>query len=63
LLVIVTANKLRNSVPVLFVTMMAGLMPDNRGAPLIAITLINFASVQCGLDACHTSGYKLLSGS
>jgi hypothetical protein len=43
LLVIVTANKLRNSVPVLFVTMMAGLMPDNRGAPLIAITLINFA--------------------
>jgi hypothetical protein len=43
LLVIVTANKLRNSVPVLFVTMMAGLTPDNRGAPLIAITLINFA--------------------
>jgi hypothetical protein len=26
-----------------FVTMMAGLTPDNRGAPLIAITLINFA--------------------
>jgi len=40
LLVIVTANKLRNSVPVLFVTMMAGLTPD---IALIAITLINFA--------------------
>jgi disulfide bond formation protein DsbB len=31
---------------------------------VIAICLINFASVlvQCGLDACHTSGYKLLGG-
>lgn len=32
---------------------------------LIAICLINFVSVilQCGADACHTSGYRLLSGS
>ena len=31
---------------------------------VIAICLINFGSVlvQCGLDACHTSGYKLLGG-
>jgi disulfide bond formation protein DsbB len=32
---------------------------------VIAIALVNFASafVQCGLDACHTYGYRLLSGS
>ena len=32
---------------------------------VIAIALINFGSVilQCGVDACHTSGYRLLSGS
>ena len=32
---------------------------------VIAICLINFASVivQCGVDACHTSGYRLLGGS
>jgi disulfide bond formation protein DsbB len=32
---------------------------------VIAIALINFASVlvQCGVDACHTYGYRLLSGS
>jgi disulfide bond formation protein DsbB len=31
---------------------------------MIAIGLINFASVavQCGVDACHTSGYRLLGG-
>jgi disulfide bond formation protein DsbB len=31
---------------------------------VIAICLINFVSVivQCGMDACHTSGYRLLSG-
>jgi disulfide bond formation protein DsbB len=31
---------------------------------VIAICLINFASVifQCGADACHTSGYRLLGG-
>jgi disulfide bond formation protein DsbB len=31
---------------------------------MVAIGLINFASVvvQCGLDACHTSGYRLLGG-
>jgi disulfide bond formation protein DsbB len=31
---------------------------------VIAICLINFVSVivQCGADACHTSGYRLLSG-
>jgi disulfide bond formation protein DsbB len=31
---------------------------------VIAIALINFASVfvQCGVDACHTSGYRLSSG-
>jgi disulfide bond formation protein DsbB len=31
---------------------------------VIMICLINFGSVfvQCGVDACHTSGYKLLSG-
>jgi disulfide bond formation protein DsbB len=31
---------------------------------VIAICLINFGSVivQCGVDACHTSGYKLLGG-
>jgi disulfide bond formation protein DsbB len=31
---------------------------------VIAICLINFVSVilQCGVDACHTSGYKLLGG-
>jgi disulfide bond formation protein DsbB len=32
---------------------------------VIAIALINFGSVvlQCGVDACHTSGYRLLGGS
>jgi disulfide bond formation protein DsbB len=32
---------------------------------VIAICLINFGSVilQCGVDACHTSGYRLLGGS
>ena len=32
---------------------------------VIAIALINLGSVilQCGVDACHTSGYRLLSGS
>jgi hypothetical protein len=32
---------------------------------VIAIGLINLVSVilQCGADACHTSGYRLLSGS
>ncbi len=32
---------------------------------VIAIALINLGSVifQCGMDACHTSGYRLLSGS
>ena len=32
---------------------------------VIAICLINFGSVilQCGAGACHTSGYRLLSGS
>jgi disulfide bond formation protein DsbB len=32
---------------------------------VIAIGLINFGSVilQCGADACHTSGYRLLGGS
>jgi len=32
---------------------------------VIAICLINFASVivQCGVGACHTFEYKLLSGS
>jgi disulfide bond formation protein DsbB len=32
---------------------------------IIAICLINFGSVilQCGVGACHTSGYRLLSGS
>ncbi|HLX17763.1 MAG TPA: disulfide bond formation protein B [Bradyrhizobium sp.] len=31
---------------------------------VIAICLINFGSVilQCGMDACHTSGYRLLGG-
>ncbi len=31
---------------------------------VVVICLINFASVvlQCGVGACHTSGYKLLSG-
>jgi len=31
---------------------------------LVAICLINFGSVilQCGTDACHTSGYRLLGG-
>jgi hypothetical protein len=31
---------------------------------VIALALINLGSVilQCGLDACHTSGYRLLSG-
>jgi hypothetical protein len=31
---------------------------------VIAICLINFVSVivQCGVDACHTSGYRLLGG-
>jgi disulfide bond formation protein DsbB len=31
---------------------------------MVTIGLINFASVvvQCGLDACHTSGYRLLGG-
>jgi disulfide bond formation protein DsbB len=35
------------------------------GLYVIAICLINFGSVilQCGVDACHTSGYRLLSGS
>jgi disulfide bond formation protein DsbB len=34
------------------------------GLYLVAIGLINFVSVivQCGLDACHTSGYRLLGG-
>jgi disulfide bond formation protein DsbB len=34
------------------------------GLYLVAIGLINFASVivQCGVDACHTSGYALLGG-
>jgi len=32
---------------------------------VIAICLVNFGSVilQCGLDACHTFGYRLLGGS
>jgi disulfide bond formation protein DsbB len=32
---------------------------------VIALGLINFGSVilQCGIDACHTSGYRLLGGS
>jgi disulfide bond formation protein DsbB len=35
------------------------------GLYVVAICLINFASVvlQCGVGACHTSGYNLLSGS
>ena len=50
---------------------------DQRGSPalgrlgrllslyVIAIALINLGSVvlQCGVDACHTFGYRLLSGS
>jgi disulfide bond formation protein DsbB len=34
------------------------------GLYMVAIGLINFASVavQCGVDACHTSGYRLLGG-
>jgi disulfide bond formation protein DsbB len=34
------------------------------GLYVIAICLINFVSVmvQCGADACHTSGYRLLGG-
>ena len=34
------------------------------GLYVITICLINFASVivQCGMDACHTSGYRLLGG-
>jgi disulfide bond formation protein DsbB len=34
------------------------------GLYVVAIGLINFASViaQCGADACHTSGYRLLGG-
>lgn len=51
-------------------------LPDQQPAPalghlarllslyVIAICLINFVSVilQCGVDACHTSGYRLLGG-
>jgi hypothetical protein len=35
------------------------------GHDVIAIALINFASVfvQCGIDACHTCGHRLSSGS
>ena len=34
------------------------------GLYVIAICLINLGSVvlQCGAEACHTSGYKLLGG-
>jgi disulfide bond formation protein DsbB len=34
------------------------------GLYMVAIGLINFASVavQCGVDACYTSGYRLLGG-
>jgi disulfide bond formation protein DsbB len=41
-----------------------GRMARLLGLYMVAIGLINFASVavQCGVAACHTSGYRLLGG-
>jgi disulfide bond formation protein DsbB len=41
-----------------------GRMARLLGLYMVAIGLINFASVavQCGVDACHISGYRLLGG-
>jgi disulfide bond formation protein DsbB len=43
---------------------MLGRIARLLGLYVVAIGLINFASViaQCGADACHTSGYRLLGG-
>ena len=43
---------------------MLGRIARLLGLYVVAICLINFVSVivQCGADACHTSGYRLLGG-
>ena len=42
-----------------------GRLPQLLGLYVVAICLVNFGSVmvQCGAGACHTSEYRLLSGS